>query len=493
MPLGLTLTAEQQSVITAPDGPLLLFAGPGTGKTAVLAARIAHLISDRGIAPASVLALTFSNRAAGELRARLTLLLGDDGGAVDVATYHGFGLRVLRQWQTALGYRPGPLAVIAGPEALTLLATTTRDLGFTLGQVPLRALFGAVERYRMGAGDPVHAAALQTIVTAYERELRRRQAVDYPAMLLLPLRLLRHHPPVERLHRVAYRAVLVDEAQDTCPTQYALVRQLAAQHRHLFLVGDPAQSLFAWRGADNGVFHDFLRDFAEAHVYTLSQNFRSTPQIVAMANAIGAGLPLHVALRTSNASGPSPVLYPADGEQEEADFIATQVARLQTQGTVGNLGEIAVIVRANGQLKPVAAALQARGLPCHYMTPDAKRDCTDQPSPTGTLLHAPAGAAHSPATGAVSLLTVHAAKGLEWPVVFVAGLEEGTLPHSRTLREGAAAVAGERRVAYVALSRPQHRLYLSWRRTRVVGDQRIACRPSRFLADLADLPMARAS
>ena len=157
MPSGLTLTAEQQAVVTAPEGPLLLLAGPGTGKTAVLAARIAHLISARGIAPASVLALTFSNRAAGELRTRLALLLGDDGGAVDVATYHGFGLRMLRHWQRALGYGPGPLAVIAGPEALTLLATTAKDLGFTAGQVPLRALLAAVERYRMGAGDPVHA------------------------------------------------------------------------------------------------------------------------------------------------------------------------------------------------------------------------------------------------------------------------------------------------------------------------------------------------
>jgi len=312
-------------------------------------------------------------------------------------------------------------------------------------------------------------------------------------MLLLPLRLLRQHPPVARLYRVAYRAVLVDEAQDTCPVQYALVSQLAAQHRHLFLVGDPAQSLFAWRGADNGVFRDFLRDFAEAHVYTLNQNFRSTPQIVATANAIGAGLPLHVALRTSNASGPSPVLYPAAGEQEEADFIATQVARLLIEGAVGNLCEVAILFRTSRQLKPVAAALQARGLPCHVRTRDPERDATDQASPTGTLPHAPAGATNSPATGAVSLLTVHAAKGLEWPVVFVAGLEEGTLPHSRSLREGAAAVAGERRVAYVALSRPQHQLYLSWRRTRVVGGQPVACRPSRFLADLADLPMARAS
>jgi DNA helicase-2/ATP-dependent DNA helicase PcrA len=211
----LALTAEQQAVVTAPDGPLLVLAGPGAGKTAVLTARIAQLITDRGVGPASVLALTFSNRAAQELRARLAERLGDKGNVVDVATFHDFGLRVLRQWRTRLGFPANRLTVYDAQAARAVFTDVVRACGVPAGGLPLRVLWHVVEHYRMTGSGGAHAATLQALTAAYEAELRRRSAVDFPAMLREPLRLLQGHPDVARLYRVAYRAILVDEAQDT--------------------------------------------------------------------------------------------------------------------------------------------------------------------------------------------------------------------------------------------------------------------------------------
>ncbi len=487
------LTAEQRAVVTAPEGPLLVLAGPGTGKTAVLTDRIAHLIGEHGIVPASILALAFSNRAAQELRLRLAALLGADGRAVDVATLHGFGLRLLRQWQAMLGYASTPLRVYDERAALALLAQTLGGTGVAVGPLPLRALRRALDRHRLALTGGAHAVTLQAIAAAYETQLRRRGAVDYPAMLLEPLRLLRKHPEVARLLRVAYRAVLLDEAQDTCAVQYALVRQLAERHRHLVLVGDPAQSLFAWRGADGSVMRTFLRDFPETTVRTLSQNFRSTPQIVAVANTIGAGLPSRLALQAVGPSGPATVVHRAADEADEAAYIAGEVIHLLARGLIRNASEVAVLIRANAQAPPLAGELRARGLfggPSIERMPEHPAAGDDLPD---DLEQHSTGVTGATARRSVSLLTIHAAKGLEWPAVFVAGLEEGLLPHRRAFDSGETvdALVAERRAAYVAVTRPRWRLYLTCSRARLRGGVSIPSQASRFLEDLAGLPLTR--
>jgi DNA helicase II / ATP-dependent DNA helicase PcrA len=523
---------------------------------------------------------------------------------VDVATFHSFGLRVVRQWPTELGFRPAPLTVYGETRTQQLLREVAAGIGIDCARIPLAELAHAVERCRL-AGGVQPTSPLAVLAAAYEAQLIRRNALDFTAMLALPVRLLREQPAVARCLQAAYRTILVDEGQDVCPAQYALVQALAAGHRQVVLVGDPAQALYRWRGADGIALRRFLRDFPEARRMTLRRNFRSTPEIIRLANAVGAGLPGRQPLWTANPSGSQPVVGTLADEGAEADFVAAEVARLLRAGTIHGPGDVAILCRTNEQLPPFLPALRARGVPCQargdlfarrevrdalaYLRlahdpgdADALRRVLNVPprglaAPAATLCAFRAPAAelvalagrHGPAAGAaarqflllrdalhreaaalrpaaaldlaldrsgyrawlarqpdgaarlghlatlrrlaeraegdlaawlaavtlgdaegagedgrVRLLTIHAAKGSEWAAAFLVGWEEGLLPHRHALRGAdVAALEDERKVAYVALTRPQQRLTVTCCRRR--GDGREARRPSRFLLELA--------
>ena len=202
------LTAEQRRVVLASDGPLLVVAGPGTGKTTVLAARAAHLVADRGVGPATILALTFTSAAARELRARLVRVLGAPGREVDVATYHSFGLRVVRHWREQLGYGPGPVTVYDDEDALGLLRQAAAAAAVDAERWPLGELRRALEQHRLRADEASTGGPIGALAERYEELLRRRAAVDFPAMMALPLRLLAESPRVLELLRTAYRHVV---------------------------------------------------------------------------------------------------------------------------------------------------------------------------------------------------------------------------------------------------------------------------------------------
>jgi DNA helicase-2/ATP-dependent DNA helicase PcrA len=618
------LSPTQRRAVLAPDGPLLIVAGPGSGKTTVLAARVAYLVAARGVPPTSVLVLTFATKAARELRLRMGGVVGPSGRAVDVATFHAFGLRVVRQWAEALGWGPDPPVVYGDEEARGALREVAAGLGVDLDRWPLPELAARLERHRLACGRPAAPSGtgpppdlLGALAEAYEGLLRRRGAVDYPAMLALPLRLFEARPDALRLLQDAYRHVLVDEYQDVCAAQYALLRRLAERHRNLAVVGDPRQALYGWRGADVRFLRAFERDFPEARLVSLDENFRATGRLVDLANALGAGLAYGYGgpLRTTNPPGEPARLHVATDEASEAEFVAAEVAGLRAAGAVRRLGEVAVLFRTNRQADHLAVALRARRLPYRvrgngdlfsrrevrdavaYLrlahnpgdatalarvvnTPprrlgrlaavlrtrpvpaaelpglaeregpaaaaaaralvavlDRLRDESARLAP-GELLElvlertgyrawlaeqpdGPASLGHLAALrelaegvegtegglGAwladlqlgeeasvgpdeaerVLLTTIHGAKGAEWPVVFVIGVEEGLLPHRRavvaepTVR---GAVEEELRVAYVAVTRPRERLYLTCCRNRRRGERSVPRRPSRFLRGL---------
>ena len=292
------LSLEQRQAVLAPCGPLAIVAGPGSGKTTVLAARIAYLVIARHVAPDSILAVSFTTKAARELRARLVGVLGPLGREVDVTTFHAFGLRIIRHWVGELGLGPGPPIVYEEDDARSLLRDVAQRQGVDVRMVPIPTLVSRVNRYRLG--DETAPLWLRTLADEYEAALQGRGAVDFTAMLSAPLRLFDERPAALHLYQDAYRHILVDEFQDVSAPQYRLLQRLAARHGNLTVVGDPLQTLYAWRGADSDGLRHFQRDFPTARVFQLHTNYRSTGRILAVANALGASLDADRCLRTDN-------------------------------------------------------------------------------------------------------------------------------------------------------------------------------------------------
>jgi len=483
------LSAEQREVVLAPDGPLLIVAGPGSGKTMVLAAKIAYLVGWRQISPTSILAITFATKAARELRARLCGLLGEQGAAVDVSTFHAFGLRIVRQWSEEMGLGPGPVAVYGEKEARAVLREVATNLRIDLDRYPLPELSGQLERLRLGGGKAAsEQGTVQAVADAYQELLHRRGAVDYPAMLRLPLRLFIEHPGALRLWQDSYRVVLCDEFQDVCASQYAVLCFLAAHHHNLIVVGDPQQTLYGWRGADARFLDGFRRDFPETRIMSLHQNFRSTRQIVDCANALGASLPSSRLLWTDNDFGGAIGLYVAADEQAEAAFVAAEIERLVAERIVEGVDQVAILYRTNWQARPFTIALRQRGLPYRSTLQHRAEGAREDPDSWPVQLQREEKVVcEADDIESIRLSTIHQAKGGEWTVVFVVGLEEGLLPHARALANGLykdVSLDEERRVAYVAVTRARERLYLSYCRTRRRGDRTEMRKPSRFLLGL---------
>jgi DNA helicase-2/ATP-dependent DNA helicase PcrA len=346
----------------AEDGPLLIVAGPGSGKTTVLVARIAYLVTARQLSPSAVLAITFARKPARELRARLTGVLGSRSRSVDVTTFHGFGLRVIRSWSAELGFRPGPLVVYGEMEARRVLRQVADELDVDPEEWAPGELERAVERHRLGfPADKEEQVA--ELAAAYEEALRERGAVDYPAMLGLPLQLFAARHDILQLYQDAYDAILCDEFQDVSGPQYAVLRSLAARHQHLTVVGDPVQTLYSWRGADVRFLLDFQQHFPEARVVWLDRNFRSTGRIVDLANRLAASLPYSRPLWTDNPPGVNGLLHVARDEHGEAAFIATEIERLLREGSLEHPGEAAILYRTNEQAEELPFALRQRHLP----------------------------------------------------------------------------------------------------------------------------------
>lgn len=357
------LSLEQRQAVLAPPGPLALIAGPGSGKTTVLAARIASLIALGQVTPATVLALTFTTVAVRTLRTRLEGLLGDKATPIDVQTFHALGLRIIRQWSAELGYRSHRPIVYGESDARDLLRDAIAASGFAPGDLSLADLARRLERYRLGAAVHSESDGLGVLARTYESLLQRRNAVDYPAMLILPLRLFATSPPALRVLQDTYRAIFCDEGQDICAVQYELLRLLAARHHHLVLVGDPRQTLYGWRGADGRFLRDLPRDFPDARLLRLDQNFRSSGQIVSVANVLGAVLGETQPLWTANPPGEKASLYIAQDDQDEAGFVATEIQRLLASCTIDHPEDVTVLSRTNRQAEELSLAFRVHHLP----------------------------------------------------------------------------------------------------------------------------------
>ncbi|MGM1059801.1 UvrD-helicase domain-containing protein [Saccharothrix sp. Mg75] len=507
------LDPEQRAAAAVESGPLLVVAGPGTGKTRTLTHRVADLVTARGVPATECLAITFTRRAAEEMADRLAVLAPDHVAALTIATFHSLGVLILREHHSSVGLSAA--FGVADPEQQLTVARTVVD-----DEKAARAL--------VAAGDD-----------RYKEALRARDLVDFDDLITLPLALLEGSPDLVDAYRARWRWVSVDEYQDVDEQQYRLLRLLVPADGNLTAIGDPDQAIYRFRGADVGFFLRFREDFPTARTVHLTRNYRSSAAVVTGALDVIAPSSLVPGreLRPMVDHGAAPVgVHHAASESAEAAFVARTVeqvlggasfhafdsGRVSSDGTA-NLGfsDFAVLYRTDRQSKALVDALTTAGLPFQKRShdrladrPGVARIAAELRAATGATVlervRAVAGEDHTayellkplaaecgddferfhtslalgvevdtwdPRADRVSLLTLHASKGLEFPVVFIVGCEDGLLPMRRPGDDDPEAVEEERRLLFVGMTRAQRHLFLS----------HTTARPrSPFLADLTN-------
>ncbi len=584
------LDPEQRQVALATTGPVCVLAGAGTGKTRAVAHRIAYAALTGVVDPAHVLAVTFTTRAAGELRARMVQLAGSGGGLerVQARTFHSAALRQLTHfWPATVGGRPP--AVL--DSKVGLLAEQARSLRLSAGVAELRDVASEIEWAKVsqvrpddyagasskaGRTPPLAADVVARLYARYEDACRDRHLVDFESVLELTAAILTEHGQAAAEVRDRYRYFVIDEYQDVNPLQKLLLDSWAGDRDDVCVVGDPRQTIYSFAGATASYLTGFTAEFPDATVVELVRNYRSTPQVVALANQLtGAAGPRSLAeqLRTGplrpgagrarqpaaarsaalvaqRPGGPAAEFAEYADEEEEASGVAGRVDALRTAGLAP--GQVAVLVRTNAQTLAIERALAERGVPCQVRGAErffdrrevrqatgllraaaksvSSQASTDPPAEVRHILaglgltrEAPAGRGasrerweslealaqlavdyfaahpdaalagfvgelgrrssieHAPAIQGVTLASLHAAKGLEWDVVFLPGLTEGTLPIVYAQTEEA--IEEERRLLYVGVTRARERVFLSWSLARSPGGRRTR-KPSRFLGGL---------
>jgi DNA helicase II / ATP-dependent DNA helicase PcrA len=366
------LNPAQAEAVRHGDGPLLVLAGAGSGKTRVLTYRIADLIRARGVLPAQILAVTFTNKAAGEMRERLAHLLGASvSRQLWIGTFHAICSRMLRISGAPIGVDPRFL-IYDDDDQRRLMREVIRDLGADDRQFPPAAVLAEIGRAKNELVDHVAFAAraetrreevMARLYAAYERRLAECHALDFDDLLVRPVQLFREHPPVLAEYQARFRHILVDEYQDTNHTQYVLINLLARRHRNLCVVGDDDQAIYRWRGADVRNILEFERDYPEARTIALEQNYRSTQRILRVASAVIRHNPhRHTkTLWTGNPEGEPVGLYEAFDGYDEARYVGEQVRAHVAAG--GRAGDTAVLYRTHAQSRQFEEMFLRQGIP----------------------------------------------------------------------------------------------------------------------------------
>jgi superfamily I DNA/RNA helicase len=368
------LNPPQREAVTHAGGPLLVVAGAGSGKTRVITHRIAHLVLERGVDPRHIAALTFTNKAAAEMRGRVAQLVGRGGGAqqLTMGTFHSLGLHILQRERAALGF-PRGFVVYDTADQLGVIREILRhsrggderrfDVKSILTRISLaKNAFVRPEEYQPAERDEYDGVTAE-VYPRYQAALRGFAALDFDDLITEPVRLMREAPEVGERWATAFRHVLVDEYQDTNRSQLLMVKELVARHGNLCAVGDDDQSIYSWRGADPHHIREFERDFPGARVVVLDQNYRSTPTILSAANAVirnntdRRGKVLWSAL----ADGERIAAVVAPSSEDEARFVAQEIARLVGEGRRHR--DVAVLYRSNLQNRELEESLRTARIP----------------------------------------------------------------------------------------------------------------------------------
>ena len=362
--------AQHQAVMTT-QGPLLVLAGAGSGKTRVLTFRIAHMIADEGVRPWQILAITFTNKAAAEMRERLEALLPNNIRGMWVCTFHAMCVRLLREDGERLGYGPN-FAIYDDDDSKRLVKTILSDLDIDVRQFPLNSIRSKISAAKNALlyPDDVEAQAaspmdhvVARVYRALQARLDKANAMDFDDLLVRAFELLSKYPDVLVKYQERFRYINVDEYQDTNGVQYAITKLLASKYRNLMVVGDDDQSIYSWRGADIKNILAFEKDYEEAVVVKLEQNYRSTGHILAAANAVVAHNSHRKPKRlfTDEGDGEKIQVYQASDERDEGAWIGSEIEKLHDKGT--SYDNIAVFYRTNAQSRILEDMLLRAGVP----------------------------------------------------------------------------------------------------------------------------------
>ena len=545
------LDAEQRRAVETVTGPVLVVAGPGSGKTRTLTRRIGHLVTHHSVPPGQCLAITFTRRAAGEMRERLDVLLPDASERIPLHTFHSLGLSILRENHNAAGLQRG-FRIASDAERIRLLRDAL-NISATQARGRLSAL-SLARRTRTPPADAALVAALET----YRHEMDTRNLCDLDDLVIRAADVLEAAPSLRAQYRQRYRWVSIDEYQDMDEQQVRLVKQLVPPDGNLFAIGDPDQAIYSFRGADLRFFEEFERDFPGTRVVRLTRNYRSDRNIVTLSGQVmarsGAG---QRSVPVAEDATERIAIHEAPTEKAEAEFIVQSLElalgghsffsidsgrSADVEAREFSFSDFAILYRTEAQLAPIAEALDRSGMPFQrrshrrlldhpgvsaildylHENPGSRslRDRIETAGPWGDLdakeqreaceLLIPVASAYGedlerflfdlalgteidtwdPRADRISLLTLHAAKGLEFPVVFIVGCEKGLLP----LTWGAGTPAEldeERRLFYVGVTRAKTRLYLTRARKRLWRGKVRELPPSPYLADIEERLLER--
>ena len=372
------LNPAQREAVIHTGSPLLIVAGAGSGKTRVLTNRIAYLLAVRAVAPYEILAITFTNKAAGEMRERVQALVGPRGKSIWVSTFHSACVRILRQEAVAAGYKQN-FTIYDQSDSQRLVALIGKELNLDPKRYNPRQIHAMISNAKnelMGPADYANHTSnhFEEIVAEtyaiYQKRLHEGNVFDFDDLIMKTVELLQRHPEVKARYRSRFRHVLVDEYQDTNHAQYILVRELVGNQNdgfppaELCVVGDADQSIYAFRGATIRNILQFEEDYPSARTILLEQNYRSTQNILSAANAVITNNASRKAknLWTDSGAGSAIITYEADDERDEAEFVMSEIRALQQEG-ISQPGETAIFYRTNNQSRPFEEVFMRNAIP----------------------------------------------------------------------------------------------------------------------------------
>lgn len=359
-----SLNDRQKEAVVNTDGPMLILAGAGSGKTKVLTTKVAYLIEEKNIDPNNILAITFTNKAAKEMKERIFKLEGNSAFYIQISTFHSFGLKILKENCELLGYEKN-FTILDSDDSLSIIKKIMKELNIDANKYNPKAIKNVIsnnkneiidpEKYSLYVNTDFDEIALE-VYRKYEKSLKINNAVDFDDLLILPLKLFNNNPRVLQKYQEKYKYVFIDEYQDTNEPQYILSKMISAKYKNITVVGDADQAIFTWRGANYKNILNFEKDYKDAKVVLLEENYRSTKTILNAANNVIKNNKVRKEknLWTQNEEGSKITYYKAFDEKDESNYVVNEIKKLIEKGV--NPKDICVLYRANAQSRTVEEA-----------------------------------------------------------------------------------------------------------------------------------------